>query len=114
MAKRLHICDADGHAVTSITAEKHAFLNWRRAWAKTVGTLPKDVAIVIVLEKEPARMLVDSGEALAKLNGRLPKEGATCDIAVRTPDMDEKFAGYDVWRAWRPPQSEEARLDRLS
>jgi hypothetical protein len=41
-------------------------------------------------------------------------ESATCEIAFRTPDMDEKFAGYDVWRAWRPPKSEEARLDRPS
>ena len=23
-------------------------------------------------------------------------ESATCEIAFRTPDMDEKFAGYDV------------------
>ncbi len=45
-------------------------------------------------------MLVDSGAALVKLDRWLAEDGATCEIAIKTPDMEE-FAGYDVWRAWR-------------
>ena len=38
--------------------------------------------------------------ALVKLDRWLAEDGATCEIAIKTPDMEE-FAGYDVWRAWR-------------
>ncbi len=101
MAKQLSIRDADGRAVASIPVDRQAFLNWRKKWAKTVNTSPRDVAIVIILEQEPQpTMLVDSGAALVKLDRWLAEDGATCEIAIKTPDMEE-FAGYDVWRAWR-------------
>ena len=101
MAKQLSIRDADGRAVASIPVDRQAFLNWRKKWAKATGTKPRGVAIVITLgTKQPATMLVDSGAALVKLDRWLAENGATCEIAIKTPDMEE-FAGYDVWRAWR-------------
>ena len=76
-------------------------MSWKKKWAKTMGTAPRDVAIVITLEKKPsATMLVDSGAALVKLDRWLAEDGATCEIAIKTPDMEE-FAGHDVWQAWR-------------
>ncbi len=111
MAKQLSIHDADGCAVALIPVDRQAFLNWRKKWAKTVNTSPRDVAIVIILEQEPQpTMLVDSGAALVRLARWLAEGWATtCEIVIKTPDMEE-FAGHDVWRTWRPPRSEKTTL----
>ena len=99
MAKKLEIRDANGNRVSTLPAERYAFLRWRKAFSKRFRFPARNVAIVIAVEKPPATMLVDTGKILHGLDPWIAEGETKCELVVRVPDRAD-FAEHEVWQPW--------------
>ena len=102
---RLRICDGDGEAVASIDADGGSFLIWRKAWAKEKHMPSRNVAIVVHLVEPHAKMLVDSGASLTRLQTWLAgRDVLTCEVVTQQDvpcEIEREFGDCDLWQPWR-------------